>query len=110
MQNQTISVTNDPKTLNPMFLAINTDPRSFFLTYIKPLFNLLSIIGNLLIVLVFVFYVKPPNGTKNDTCGLAMVSRIYYTIIAFCELESTIPGYFIRDSIYFLSILVNLFI
>ena len=110
MQNQTATDTAHQSTLNPVFLAINTDPRSFFLTYIQPWFNVLAIVENVLIVLVFVFCVRSHGGTKIGNCELAMVSRIYYTIIAVCELFSSISGYFLRDSCYFLSLLVIIYL
>ena len=107
MQNQTATVTAHQSTINPVFLTINTDPRSFFLTYIQPWFNASAIVENVLIVLVLVFCVRAQRRSNIENCGLAMVSRIYYTIIAIYELFSAISGYFLRDSFYFLSLLVR---
>lgn len=109
-----ISYYTQPSTLNSVYAAIYTNPRSFYLTFIQPWFNILAIVGNFIVIIVFVFCLKPlgssnsESGFRSSAGGLATVSRIYYTTIAFCELCASISGYFVRDTLYFLPVWVRL--
>ena len=91
------------------------DARAIFLTYVQPWLNLIALVENALIVIVFVFYVTSPRrGVSNPSGGasggkreLASVSRLYYTLIALAEFVSCLFGFVLRDTLYFMPIWVS---
>lgn len=91
-----------------------TDARTVFLAYIQPLLNLSALIENAIIFIVFLFFVTPRGrGLSHQTGGsgriggkLGTVSRLYYTLIAFCEFISCLFGFFLRNTLYYVPIWV----
>ena len=97
------------------FLESLPAARVLFLTYVQPWLNLIALVENALIVIVFVFFVTSSRrGASNQSGGatgggreLASVSRLYYTLIALAEFISCIFGFVLRDTLYFMPIWVS---
>ena len=89
--------------------------RVIFLTYVQPWLNLVALIENALIVIVFGFFVTPPRRVISNRSGglgkggkeLATVSRLYYTLIAICEFFTCLFGFVLRDTLYYMPIWVS---
>lgn len=109
-------------------LSIGSSLVTIFITYVQPLFNVLGVVSNALIVIVFTMclslgkessVVATQSSTSNiSTRGftltsgsrkdrLATVSRIYYTLIAVCELSVCLFGFLIRNTSKIVSIWVR---
>ena len=92
------------------------DARAIFLTYVKPWLNLVALIENALIVIVFGFFVTPPRrgisyhsgGSGRGGAELATVSRLYYTLIAICEFFTCLFGFVLRNTLYYMPIWVSI--
>ena len=92
------------------------DALAIFLTYVQPWLNLIALVENALIVIAFVVFVTSPRrGVSNQSGGafgggreLAIVSRLYYTLIALAEFVLSLFGVVLRDTLYFMPIWISL--
>ena len=111
------NTTQPNKTTQPIFIitqstdvilgifGLGSDPRTIFLLFGQHWFNFAAVIENALIVIVFVLYIGPhgsmvsESGTKS---GLSIVSRVYFTVIGFAELNVAIWGFLLNRSLLYM--------
>ena len=93
--------------------GLGSDPRTIFLLFGQHWFNFAAVIENSLIVIVFIFYVGPrqnrysesetkTNSRTNGKSGLSNVSRVYFIVIGFSELNVAIWGFLLNRSLLYL--------
>ena len=96
-------------------LAIGSITIDTYLTFVQPWFSVLGVLENALIALVLSFWLPSQRGHRamfdtncksrqasTSSCaagGLATVSRIYYILIALCELTLCLFGFLIRNGL-----------
>ena len=94
--------------------SIGSDALTIFVTFVQPWFTVLGVLENALIVLVLSLCLPSQRGGRSRSeatrrprqasssgagGGLATVSRIYYIIIALCELSICLVGFLLRNSL-----------
>ena len=98
------------------FITINT-----YLTFVQPWFSVFGVLENALIVFVLSFWLPFHSSQRGNramlnnnnpsmrastssggSVGLATVSRIYYILIALCELTLCLFGFLIRNGLKYL--------
>ena len=84
--------------------------RGVYIQYGQSWINVIGLIGNALIVLVFLFFLGQQTGQNLSESGVAghkhgvhtsfpPVSRIYYTLFGICDLSACLFGFFLRNTI-----------
>lgn len=111
----TMNVTTDSvsESTTVGLLSIGYSLLTSFIMYVQPLFNVLGVLENALIVIVFTGCLSSGSKSRRAAAGnrkdeLATVSRIYYTLIALCEFFICFVGFFIRNTLRLMSLWVQI--
>ena len=103
-----------PLDLRAVFGPGLTDQYSTYKKWIQPWINILAMVGNFVIVIIFgpvlsgwcAYGVSGKGGRAGG--GVALVSRIYYVAISFFELFNVGAGYFVRITLTYLPFVVSI--